>query len=51
MAEIICRPYITLRNGRVLWAREVGRRAFCFLADPDYWKRKKIEEDAKMAAS
>lgn len=26
----ICRPYITLKNGRVLWAHTVGKRAFCF---------------------
>jgi hypothetical protein len=28
----ICRPYITLKNGRVLWAKTVGKKAFCFWA-------------------
>lgn len=28
----ICRPYITLRNGRVIWAYQKGLRAFCFWA-------------------
>lgn len=26
----ICRPYITLKTGRRLYACEVGKRAFCF---------------------
>lgn len=26
----ICRPFITLRNGRKLFAWEVGKKAFCF---------------------
>lgn len=26
----VCTPYITLRNGRVLHAHEVGKQAFCF---------------------
>jgi hypothetical protein len=30
----ICRPYITLKNGRVLWAHEVGKQAFCFWVKP-----------------
>lgn len=30
MTETICRPFITLRNGRVLYAPEVGKKAFCF---------------------
>lgn len=32
---LVFRPYITLRNGRVLYARDVGKRAFAF------WVRKK----------
>jgi len=27
---IICRPCITLRNGKRLCAHEVGKKAFCF---------------------
>lgn len=27
---LICRPYITLRNGRRIWARWYGKQAFCF---------------------
>ena len=46
MSNIICRPCITLRNGRVLWASEVGKRVFCFRADPNYWKRKEKKEAA-----
>lgn len=26
--ELIFRPYITLKNGTVLWARQVGKKAF-----------------------
>lgn len=26
--KVIFRPYITLRNGKKLWARQVGKRAF-----------------------
>lgn len=26
--EIIFRPYITLKNGTILWARQVGKKAF-----------------------
>jgi hypothetical protein len=27
---IICRPFITLRNGKRLYAKDVGKQAFCF---------------------
>lgn len=30
---MICRPFITLRNGRRLFAHEVGKTAFCFEVD------------------
>jgi len=33
VSTLICRPFITLRNGRVLWAYEVGKEAFCFEVD------------------
>jgi len=29
----ICRPWITLRNGRRLYAKDCGKRAFCFEVD------------------
>lgn len=28
----VCRPWITLRNGKRLYASSVGKRAFCFWA-------------------
>lgn len=27
---LICRPYITLKNGTVLYAAQCGKKAFCF---------------------
>jgi hypothetical protein len=30
----ICTAFITLRNGRKLYAYEVGKKAFCFWAKP-----------------
>lgn len=35
--EKICRPYITLRDGRKVWAWQYGLKAFCFRP-----KKKKI---------
>lgn len=29
----ICRPYITLKNGRRLFAAAYGKEAFCFYVD------------------
>lgn len=29
--KLIFRPYITLKNGQRLWARQVGKRAFPLL--------------------
>jgi hypothetical protein len=29
--KLIFRPFITLKNGRRLWARQVGKRAFPLL--------------------
>lgn len=51
----ICTPFITLRNGRRLFAHEKGLKAFCFEVTPeqhkDYLekkeKRRKKEEKAK----
>jgi hypothetical protein len=37
----ICRPYITLRNGRRLYAYQYGLKAFCFVPkNPKKPKRK-----------
>jgi len=33
MATTICRPFITLRNGKVIYAFEKGLKAFCFEVD------------------
>lgn len=33
MSVTICRPFITLRNGRRLYAHQVGKTAFCFEVD------------------
>lgn len=41
----ICRPFITLRNGTVLYAASVGKRAFCF--DVDEEKPKKAKDPSK----
>jgi hypothetical protein len=30
MTTLICRPFITLRNGKILYAWEKGLKAFCF---------------------
>jgi hypothetical protein len=38
---VICRPWITLRNGRVLYASEVGKQAFCFDVDSERSSTKK----------
>jgi hypothetical protein len=38
----ICRPCITLRNGKRLCAHEVGKKAFCFEVDEERPKNEKI---------
>lgn len=43
MATLICRPYITLRNKKVLYAWEKGLKAFCFWVDEE---KQKIPSDA-----
>ncbi|HEY4486550.1 MAG TPA: hypothetical protein VJB70_02360 [Candidatus Paceibacterota bacterium] len=40
MSTIICRPFITLRNGKVLYAWEKGLKAFCFSVDEERPKKK-----------
>lgn len=51
MATTICRPFITLRNGKVLFASSVGLQAFCFEVDKVRPKKQKThpkdESDAK----
>lgn len=41
MATLICRPFITLRNGKILYASAVGKRAFCFEVDEKRPKKQK----------
>ena len=41
--NLICRPYITLRNGKILWAWQKGLKAFCFPASLDYIPKKKTK--------
>lgn len=48
MSEKIFSKYITLKNGRILRADEVGLSVFCFDSDPDYWARKKTKEADKL---
>lgn len=47
----ICRPTITLRNGRVLRASDYGKEAFCWETTPEkhkeYIERKAQEKKAK----
>ena len=28
--EFICRPYITFKNKKVIYARNYGKKSFCF---------------------
>lgn len=35
---LICTPYITLRNGKRLFAHEKGLEAFCFEVTPEKHK-------------
>lgn len=47
---IICRPFITLRNGRKLYAHEVGKKAFCWEVSPEKeeaYKQKQAEKAKK----
>ncbi|MGD6994015.1 hypothetical protein [Sutcliffiella horikoshii] len=44
---IICRPFITVK-GRKIYAKDVGKKAFCWEVTPeahkDYLEKKKQEE-------
>lgn len=47
---MICRPFITLRNGKRLYAHEKGLEAFCFEVTPEQHKaylEKKEKEKQK----
>lgn len=48
---MICTPYITLRNGKRLFAHEKGLEAFCFEVTPEqhekYMKKKEKEKGKK----
>ena len=49
MATTICRPFITLRNGKVIYAFEKGLKAFCFEVDevkPKTQKSPSKDEDS-----
>lgn len=35
---VICRAYITLRNGQRLYASQVGKKAFCWEVTPEKHK-------------
>lgn len=47
----ICTPYITLRNGKRLFAHEKGKEAFCFEVTPEqhkaYLEKKEKEKKSK----
>jgi len=47
----ICRPYITLKNGKRLYAHEKGKKAFCFEVTPEqhkeYMKKRKKDKQKK----
>ncbi len=30
---MICRPFITLKNGKVLYANKYGKKSFCFYVE------------------
>ncbi len=50
MTSIICRPFITLRNGKILYASSVGKKAFCFEVDEERPKKAKgspIKDESK----
>lgn len=44
---LICRPFITLKNGKRLYAYEKGLEAFCFEVTPEQHKKylEKKEKD------
>lgn len=47
---LICRPFITLRNGKRLYAHQKGLEAFCFEVTPEQHKdylEKRAKEKSK----
>ncbi|MFA5128583.1 MAG: hypothetical protein WC445_01300 [Patescibacteria group bacterium] len=49
---MICRPWITLRNGVRIYAKDHGKRAFCFYVDAKkrYVKKEPAEQTADSTA-
>ncbi len=41
----ICRKWITLRNGKRIFAKDYGKDAFCFYVDKVYAKKKKVKKE------
>lgn len=50
MTTTICRPFITLRNGKVLWAWEKGLKAFCFEVKYERPKKQKTSPEDEVSA-
>ena len=50
--EMVCRPYITLRNGKRIYAANYGLRAFCFMpkCTQDEYKQTKKEKASQSEA-
>lgn len=43
---LICRPWITLRDGRRIYAKDYGKGAFCFEVDDEDHRQKKEPAEA-----
>ncbi len=41
----ICRSWITLRNGSRLYAKDCGKRAFCFEVDESRQKKEPVADN------
>ena len=50
LMTLICRPWITLRDGSRLYARDRGKRAFCFYVDEKVDIKKETVVDATDSA-
>ena len=44
--DMICRKWITKRDGVRIFAEDYGLQAFCFFPNSSYWM-KKVEQKAK----
>lgn len=47
----ICRPYITLRNSKRLYAHQKGLRAFCFEVEEEKVRAEKEKTTPKVVKS